>query len=281
MYFPKGFDTELSIELGGLIKLAYEQFDAFENETAWTLPEPYGLEAELHHAWTPERALTKGIHSFDVALQRLPHFKKKDSIRIPIGFVARRMKRRYLILRGTQTSKEWLRNFNIDLVPYLLPGHGKVHEGFLQTYCSIRDDLREALSPAGARPDLFIAGHSLGAALATLAAMEMESLEEGRVRAVYTYGSPRVGDDAFVKSFNALFPQRSFRIVNTSDIITSIPLPIPLAGIAGGYFSHVETPVDITVQKDDLKENHGMDTYLSALNGPGSRKGFLGRLLGK
>jgi hypothetical protein len=83
-----------------------------------------------------------------------------------------------------------------------------------------------------------------------------------------------------VKAFNDAFASRSFRISNTSDIVTSVPLPAPIAGIVGGYFSHVDTPIDMTIQKNDLEKNHSMRTYLAALNETRGRKGLL-KFLGK
>jgi triacylglycerol lipase len=133
----------------------------------------------------------------------------------------------------------------------------------------------------GPRTKLYVAGHSLGAALTVCAVPDIEASTRCRVEALYTFGSPRVGDDAFVQAFNGAFASRSFRISNTSDIVTSIPLPAPIAGIVGGYFSHVDTPIDMTIQKNDLERNHSMRTYLAALNETRGRKGLLGKFLGK
>jgi hypothetical protein len=66
-------------------------------------------------------------------------------------------------------------------------------------------------------------GHSLGAALATLAA-DRSKFES----CVCTLGSPRVGDEAFVKGFNSRFGDRSRRYVNDVDIVTHVPPPGPL-----------------------------------------------------
>lgn len=71
MYFPKGFDTELSIELAELIIQAYAQFEAFENEQRWKLPDKYSLKAEFSYLWTPGRTIEKGIRNFDLTLRRL------------------------------------------------------------------------------------------------------------------------------------------------------------------------------------------------------------------
>ena len=75
------------------------------------------------------------------------------------------------------------------------------------------------------------------------------------------------------------FAKRSFRVANTSDIVTSLPLPVPIAGLVGGYFSHVDTPVDMTIQKDDLEENHQMKTYLLALTEEKRKRNFLNQIL--
>jgi triacylglycerol lipase len=279
MYFPKGFDRELSIELGELIQQAYAQFESFERDVVWKLPEAYLLKGEFSYLWTPTKTIEKGILNFDHALARFSRTKKDKSIRIPIGFLAQRGNRLFLVIRGTQTAKEWVRNFSISLSDYLLPNFGRVHDGFLETYISIQKEIEDALSTTNSRAKLYVAGHSLGAALTTLALPDIESRLNRVATALYTYGSPRVGDDSFVKSFNAIFGQRSFRVANSSDIVTSIPLPAPIAGVVGGYFSHVDTPIDLTVQQEDLEKNHSMQTYLSALKSSKAQKGLLGKLM--
>jgi hypothetical protein len=65
-------------------------------------------------------------------------------------------------------------------------------------------------------------GHSLGAALATLAADRY-----GNIQGVYTYGSPRVGDRAFMEDFHV----NAYRFVNNSDIVTKVP--------SAGLYCHV------------------------------------------
>ncbi len=57
-------------------------------------------------------------------------------------------------------------------------------------------------------------GHSLGAALATLAADRY-----GNVQGLYTYGSQRVGDSDFQADFHV----NTHRFVNNTDIVTRLP----------------------------------------------------------
>ena len=61
---------------------------------------------------------------------------------------------------------------------------------------------------------IWITGHSLGAALATLAADRYRN-----VKGLYTYGSPRVGDKDFKKNFR----MNTYRFVNNNDIVTKVP----------------------------------------------------------
>lgn len=66
--------------------------------------------------------------------------------------------------------------------------------------------------------------HSLGGALATLCAMEIvNSRRVPRLQLrMYNYGSPRVGNSAFAAKYNELVTD-SFRLVNESDVVPSIP----------------------------------------------------------
>jgi len=103
------------------------------------------------------------------------------------------------------------------------PGGGKVHRGFKEALDEVWLDLAvhiRQLDDKGCK--IWITGHSLGAALATLAADRY-----GNVQGVYTFGSPRVGDGVFKKNFDA----EAYRIVNNQDIATRVPPP--------GWYKHV------------------------------------------
>lgn len=274
MYFPKGFDQELAIELGGLIAEAYEQFAAFEEERAWSLSGRYSLITELKYEYKPDTRLAKIASGFD-NVRKFLRIGVKETLSIPIGFVAKRGNKVFIVFRGTKTPKEWLNNFSINFKEYFIPSFGNIHEGFLHVYESIREKIREARGSMDAGTKLYVTGHSLGAALATLSLPDIELNCKKKIRAVYTFGSPRVGDSVFAGAFNEAFKNRSYRIVNTSDIVTSIPLPVPLIGSLGGYFSHVDTPVDFTFQADDIEKNHDMKTYIAELEKAGARKSIL------
>ena len=278
MYFPKKFDLNRAIEVGELILQAYDQFEAYKKGKAWKLENGYSLVTELCYREGTEKSEGRGNNFFDFDFLNLSSKEKQKAKEVPIGFIARRKRNLFLIFRGTSTDMEWVRNFMINLVPYSQPAFGKVHNGFLTTYKMFQQIIGDTLadSPRGSR--LFIAGHSLGGALATIALPDIEMRLKRKVKALYTYGSPRIGDDAFVTAFNQHFASKSFRVVNTEDLVGSIPPPVPIAGSIGGYFSHVDTPVDCTIQQEGTEKNHNIQTYLGALKDAKAKKGFLANL---
>jgi len=92
---------------------------------------------------------------------------------------------------------------------------GKVHRGFKEALDQVWPDLLpyiENLHHKGCK--IWMTGHSLGAALATLAASRF-----GNVQGVYTFGSPRVGDEVFRERLKI----RIYRIVNNDDIVPRVP----------------------------------------------------------
>jgi triacylglycerol lipase len=152
-----------------------------------------------------------------------------------------------LTFRGTDTLKDWLGNFDIDLVGG--PLGGKVHEGFARSLSLIWKDIQMTLDVLQPRPvatkadliqgtqrqvkvpSLWITGHSLGGALATLTAARLREKDQS-VHGLYTFGSPRVGDRDFQEEFNGDFRTKAFRFVNRNDAVTRIPM-------RSMFYSHV------------------------------------------
>jgi len=264
MYYPSRFNRELSLQLGRLIEQAYEQFDAFETNREWCLPAEYRLIEEIKYA-----SIGTGIIDEDNIIGnyilKLPFLKGRKIAQIPIGFIAQQGKEAFIIFRGTQTPTEWINNLNAKLAPFLVAGFGNVHDGFLGIYLNVRNQILEAVKEFKKVKEIYVAGHSLGASFAAFAACDIENSLGIRIEALYTYGSPRIGDNAFVTAFNSAFAQKSFRILNTSDMVTEVPFPTTFAGFLGAYFSHIDTPVVFTIQENDIEKNHHMATYVAAL----------------
>jgi len=95
---------------------------------------------------------------------------------------------------------------------------GKIHTGFKEAYDQVRFDIEKKLSESELQEKpLFITGHSLGGALATVAAKKLT--HKGGVAACYTFGSPRVGDEEWIENIKAPI----HRLVNAADCVTMLP----------------------------------------------------------
>lgn len=283
MYFPKNFDRRLSIEIAELVIQAYDQFDASLAKKTWNLNGGYTMIKELLLPATGSNLLLNENSMFTKELNGFLESLGKKIKNLPIGYIARKKNDLYIIFRGTRTPDEWLRNLHIHLQPYTTPeiheNFGKVHEGFLNTYYQVRRDIQIALLDIKGIRNLYIGGHSLGGALGTLLVPGIVFQNIFKSVTIYTYGCPRVGDNTFTTSYNELQRVKTFRIANTSDLVTSVPFSAPFLGFVGGYFSHVETPVDFTIQQDDLAKNHQIEVYLAALQGARQSWEYFRRIL--
>ena len=75
---------------------------------------------------------------------------------------------------------------------------------------------------------LYVTGHSLGAAMAAMFTAMMETNPDyaevrRRIRAVYTYGQPMIGDPAFAAACEQAFGHKVFRLVHARDVVAALP----------------------------------------------------------
>jgi len=101
--------------------------------------------------------------------------------------------------RGSVNAKNWMIDLNFKSKPWI-GGDIRVHEGMLETYLYMRDLLLETLTDLHCKT-LTVAGHSLGAGIATLATMDLRVNNIIHVDHFWTFGSPRIGNEAFVALF--------------------------------------------------------------------------------
>jgi pimeloyl-ACP methyl ester carboxylesterase len=95
------------------------------------------------------------------------------------------------------------------------PG-GRVHQGFANGLAEVLSRLDPEIQALG-DCRLLYTGHSLGAALATLLASSRPP------NVLYTFGSPRVGDQAFADSMKNV---EHYRFQDCCDLVTRVPLEI-------------------------------------------------------
>lgn len=185
------------------------------------------------------------------------------------AFIAKRSLDKLLVLAFRGTERDF-RDIKTDInVRFYTRGNTRIHSGFLQAYRLLEE---RAVSVLSEYPDykMYITGHSLGGALALVAASRLSA---DNVAACYTYGSPKVGNLDF--GFDLKIPV--YRVVNSADLVPRLPptwtweivivvayvLPIP--GLRGwllrvlnqlrGYRHHGDMRY-LTDDEDDGSEVH-------------------------
>lgn len=155
------------------------------------------------------------------------------------GYVARLPGAVILAFRGTEPKKfkDWITDLHatpaaFDWIFKSGPPIGNIHAGFghalADTLPAISEPFRAALQQRkgeAAPPRLFITGHSLGGALAALAAGVCSFLDGWiyPIAGLYTYGQPRVSTHVASNTFDREFGARHFRCVNHDDLVPRVP----------------------------------------------------------
>ncbi len=148
------------------------------------------------------------------------------------GFVASTAEDVVLVFCGSKMFSEepitGLANWIINLAATQVAEYGgRVHRGFAVAIAKIWDDVFRRVTARRTRPEqnLWLTGHSLGGALATLAACRFAKAQHA-VTMVYTFGSPRVGDRTFADHY--VLPH--FRFEYRNDLVAFLcPPPDDLA----------------------------------------------------
>jgi len=120
--------------------------------------------------------------------------------------------------RGTHEDREWVEALAYGQARWC---GGRAHTGCTRLVESVWQSLLAALYDVDAASRrLWLTGHSIGGAIALLAALRLEA-EGFEVHTVTTFGTPAVMDRAAAASFRS----RVHRIVNNEDIVPNISWP--------------------------------------------------------
>lgn len=144
----------------------------------------------------------------------------------------------FVFFRGTETSQRADIATDLDTTLKAVPGLGNLHNGFLSAYEAVHAQLSARVSQFlgnAQNKRVVFAGHSLGGALANIAAARQEQAQRGSVGGVFTYGGPRVGDASWKQAYADLgLHDKTHRYVRRKD-------PVPLVPPHGGKngFEHV------------------------------------------
>jgi triacylglycerol lipase len=171
----------------------------------------------------------------------------------------------FLSFRGTSDAAEWVAD--IDAVPddyEPISGFGQVHTGFQDVYELVRADIAANLAAAVAGCDqILITGHSLGAALAVLAAPDIaRNMPPNTIEPrLITFAGPRAGVNDFAANFNALI-ESCYRVVNFLDIVPYLP-PAPYAHVGAQISVDSGGQVDIGWRHSLAAYHNGLSRFIT------------------
>ncbi|WP_019634799.1 lipase family protein [Actinomadura atramentaria] len=185
--------------------------------------------------------------------------------------------------RGTEPDqlRDWLSDGEALLIPHA-SGRGRVHQGFHLALDAVWPQVADAVAAPGRT--VWFTGHSLGGALAVLAAARLYFADPCRsADGVCTFGQPRACDAALADAYDEALRGRTHRFVNNNDLVARLPpdpfyrhvaeekyidadgrlLPKPpslLARLADELEGHLQRFPSLT----DALDDHGIDRYLAS-----------------
>ncbi len=136
-----------------------------------------------------------------------------------------------IAFRGTDDRADWHTNLNIlfRTMPW-----GGVHRGFHDAAMLFWPDIdRHVRRAKNAGQRVWLAGHSLGGALATITAAKALCNDPTLVEGLCTFGQPVVAGLPFRRKIDAVLGQRYIRVVNHTDAVADLPSPLTLRVHAG------------------------------------------------
>ncbi|XP_072963677.1 phospholipase A1-Ibeta2, chloroplastic-like [Typha angustifolia] len=306
-------DENLRRELlryGDFVQYAYHAFHSIPSSSAATSPSSH----RHRHLILPDRNYRPTRSLFATSALSLPTWAQPRNApswltqqSSWIGYVAvcdsereiQRMGRRdiVIVLRGTATCPEWAENLRTTLTPLSSDSEGesegdsshvpKVARGFLSLYktagehapslsTTIVEEVKRLMEIyKGEELSITVVGHSLGAALALLAAEELSTCSPNVPPiAVVSFGGPKVGNRAFADRLQNNPKVNALRIVNDGDLITRVPgAPAPIPRVREGYV-HVGMELRLDSGASPcLRPNagpgccHDLEAYLHLIDG--------------
>jgi hypothetical protein len=207
---------------------------------------------------------------------------RNSSYTEPFGFLAYNSEAVYLVFRGSQTKVDFDMDLEFEQVSYQAPSSNppagmKVEKGFYAVFnglffygdvaknltTGLRDLRSSALNQA---MTWYITGHSLGSALATLAAPVVVACGVSGMQC--NQASPKVGNPAFAQYVDGLgFPM--YRLVNTADAVPKLPPGLDYLH-AGSEIYFTAAYDAATKEKSEAERHNPCCCYSYALFNPGN-----------
>lgn len=148
--------------------------------------------------------------------------------------------------------------------PHFENGTGSVHSGFYSNWLRLEDagltTMIQSMFAGYPDADILVTGHSLGGAMAQMAAFELKqdmtynTLSIGSVD-VITFGSPRWCDEIIASQYGKVV-ESNWRVVNEVDIAPQVPLQIMGYHHTGTMVRYLDAASREYVECDESGEEH-------------------------
>lgn len=230
--FSKKYDKKQSLMLMQLCKLIYD------NEI--NIKEKIFLQYKFDNFFYFSEQSHKNFMTNSFIKLLMTYFKSKTSI-VDLQFMQLskydpETKKEIIVLvfQGSQEIEDWMTNISAEKVKYF--DKEKVHKGFynslklflktiehkeFSTNKKYKYHLHKDINFLNDNCKIFLTGHSLGGAIATLAGCYFHDLGIKRENmSIYTFGAPPIGSQDFYIKYKSKLDL--YRVVNEDDIIPKI-----------------------------------------------------------
>lgn len=152
------------------------------------------------------------------------------------GFVAYEQQKNAIIVafRGSVDIKSWIADLDAPQMSYPKCTGCMVHVGFYKAYMEVSPSIKAQVQIILSKyrtAQIYVTGHSLGGAMAVVAALDIKATF-GKLDQFYSYGQPRVGNQAFADYFASQISS-GHRVVHYADIVPHLP-PLTMFGYRHG-----------------------------------------------
>ncbi|WP_375603858.1 lipase family protein [Wolbachia endosymbiont of Anurida maritima] len=182
------------------------------------------------------------------------------------GFVSTKGEEITIAYRGTKDLYDVMIDMNAMLsTSEFSPEGGRMHSGFYNSFKDSWNSLYKILNTHAKEQkseikDLKInlTGHSMGGAIAKIAALYLNKTESAEDVHVATFGDPRVFDLDASKFYNEALQEKTIRVTQHRQD--------PVPAVAPGFLGYVHVGAQLRVEAPPTHGVHKIDGYYQAIN---------------
>jgi hypothetical protein len=170
----------------------------------------------------------------------------------------------YVVFRGTQSTRDWVVDLHFGKVEYIC-NECEVHRGFYEAEQSVIYDVIKGVDDLKSMFPSFkvvVTGHSLGAALSTLTAVDL--MRSGINVQLFNFGSPRIFNSIGAYIVSSLLSD-IVRVSHTKDIVPHVPpMEMDYQHVSGEWY---ENEIGDIVKCCGYENSSCSDQWKAGLNG--------------